>query len=135
MGKLAITGILINILLTLGATSICEAQEVEHNYQVGPQNATCDSLKIQKLNSEQAMEQIRGTKFRVQQSFKLPRREGFKGGEFYSCDGDTGFLIIKYSQSVFLFTDVDKEIWKNLKTSQDPEGYFLEIKEGLQNID
>lgn len=134
MGKLTITGILINFLLMLGSISICAAQEVEHNYQVGPQYTSCDSLKIQKLSTEQAIEQIRGTKFRVQQSFKLTRREGFKGGEFYSCDGNTGFLIIKFNESELLYTDVEKEIWKNLKTSQDPEGYFLKEKERLRNI-
>jgi len=134
MAKLAITGILINFLLIIGATSICVAQEIEHNYQIGPQYTSCDSLKVPNLNSAQAIEQIRVTKFRVQQSFKLTRRQGFKGGEFYSCDGNTGFLIIKFNESELLYTDVEKEIWKNLKTSQDPEGYFLKEKERLRNI-
>jgi hypothetical protein len=131
MGKLVIIGNLMSFLLV----SVCEAQEVEHNYNLGPQKTTCDSLKIQELNAGEAVEQIRGTIFRVQQSFKLTRRAGFKGGAFYSCDGNTGFLIIKFNESELLFMDVEKERWKNLKTSPDPEGYFLEIKEGLRKID
>ena len=135
LGKRAFIGFWITCLFLMLVIANCDAQDVEHNYKVGPQSTSCDSLILEALNPERAIEKIRDAKFRFQQSFKLTRRQGFKEGEFYSCDGEIGFLIIKYNESEFLYVEVKNEIWDKLKTSQDPEGYFLEIKDDLRNID
>lgn len=115
--------------------NVCVGQEIEHNYKVEPQFTSCDSLVIQDLSLEQAINLIRDTNFRIRQSFKLTRQQGFKGGEYFSCDGKIGFLIIKYPETEFLFQDVKKEIWQALRTSRDPEGYFLEKRESLLNVE
>jgi predicted AlkP superfamily phosphohydrolase/phosphomutase len=107
------------------------SQEVEHNYKVGPQATTCDSLSLERLSETEAIEQIRLTKFRFQQSFRLTRRMGFKGGEFYSCDNINGYLLLKYNDEEQLYVNVKKEYWENLKISSDPEGFYLDSKGGL----
>ena len=49
------------VLVTLFFTFLAiqgNAQEVEHNYLVGPQSTTCDSLKMYGLSKAQCIDQI-----------------------------------------------------------------------------
>jgi hypothetical protein len=105
------------------------AQDVEHNYLVGPQFTDCDSLKFEGLSTEKAIELVRSVKFRYQQNFKLTRRTGFKGAEFYSCDLLSGILVIQFDNEQFLFTEVSKADWESLTSSPDPEGFYLDKKD------
>jgi hypothetical protein len=102
-----------------------EAQEVEHNYLVGPQFTQCDSLEIEGMPLEEAIEKIRETKFRYQQNFILTRRHGFKGGEYYSCNNTEGYLIVLYHDNTVVYQNVKKEFWEKLISSTDPEGVYL----------
>ena len=106
-------------------TSDTSAQEVEHNYSVGPNEVTCDSIEVDFERPENAIKTIRATKFRFQQSFRLTRRQGFKGGEFYACDGITGYLIIRIDNEEMLYDNINKTVWEELTSSSDPEGYYL----------
>ena len=109
-------------------------QEVEHNYKVGPQFTTCDSLDFESVDSDEAIELIRETKFRFQQSFKLTRRQGFKGGEIYSCNNESGFLVVKLDDHEILYKNVELRFWNELISSSDPEGYYLKNKENLSSF-
>ena len=101
------------------------AQEVERNYLVGPQSTTCDSLDLLDSSKEKAIELIRASSFRFNQNFRLTRKSDFQGGEYYSCDGEKGYLIIKMDNEQSLYLGVQKAIWDELIKSSDPEGYFL----------
>ena len=118
-------------LLMLVITSSVYSQEVEHNYTVGSQVTDCDSLQISDLSVEDAIESIISATYRFQQSFRLTRRQGFKGGEYFSCDGEVGYLILNYNDEQLLFIDVKKSTWESLIHSPDPEGYFLDNKKEL----
>ena len=107
-------------------------QEVEHNYLVGPQFTDCDSLKMDGLTAEQAIEKIRKTKYRFDQKFRLTRKQGLQKGEFYSCDNQTGYLVITFDGQELLYFHVNKDFWNNLITSTDPEGYILKTKDSLR---
>jgi hypothetical protein len=111
------------------AISSVYAQEVEHNYLVGPQFTDCDSLTIDSLSTEKAVERIRYVKFRYQQNFKLTRKTGLKSAEFFSCDLHSGFLIVKYDTDESLYSEVGKSEWEVLVSSSDPEGFYLQKKE------
>ena len=63
----------------------CFAQEVEHNYEMGPQITTCDSLNLDGLSVEEQIAEIENTTFRYVQKFKLNRREGFQGDGFLAA--------------------------------------------------
>ena len=106
-------------------------QEVEHNYLVGPQLVTCDSLVLNDLPKDLSIEKIRSTKFRFDQSFKLTRKTGLQLGEYYACDNLSGFMIIQYAGTSYLYIEVKKQIWDQMISSSDPEGFFLENKNGL----
>jgi hypothetical protein len=109
--------------------SSSHAQEVEHNFLVGPQFTNCDSLKLNGLTIEKAIQCIHAADYRYQQEFKLTRRTGLKGGAFFSCNMEVGFLIINFDEEQFLFTEVSKSDWEAFIATSDPEGYFLEKNE------
>lgn len=117
------------LILMILFINICSAQEVEHNYLVGPQSTTCDSLEMHELSMDQYIEQIRKSNFRFDQTFRLTRKQGLQQGEFYSCDGKVGFLIIKFDDIETLYNDVKKTDWEALISSSDPEGYYLKTKQ------
>lgn len=123
--------VLILIFMIL-CINMCLAQEVEHNYLVGPQSTTCDSLKMHEISMDQCIEQIRKSNFRFDQTFRLTRKQGLQQGEFYSCDGKVGFLIIRFDGEEQLYQDVEKPNWEALISSSDPEGYYLKSKKQLQ---
>ncbi len=121
------------ILMFSGITSVfTQAQEVEHNYLVGPQLTNCDSLEIDDFSLGKAIEKIRGAKYRFDQKFRLTRKSGLQKGEFYSCDNQRGYLIITMDNEEFLFVSVDKSFWNELISSSDPEGFYLNSKSTLQ---
>lgn len=104
------------------------AQEIEHNYLVGPQYTDCDSLKIEHILKDEAIRTIKGSTFRYTQNFKLTRRQGLMAGAFYSCDNETGYLIIQYDKVEYLYFDMTRKDWELLKSSKDPEGFYLDQK-------
>ena len=109
-----------------------EAQEVEHNYQVGPQMTDCDSIQLVGLTESEAIASIATYSYRFQQKFRLTRKNGFQGGEFYSCDTKHGYLIIKFNNRDRLYLDVEKSIWDELISNQDPEGFYIKIQNQLR---
>ena len=110
-----------------------KAQEVEHNFLVGPQSTNCDSLDLIGSSLSESIDLIRASTYRFDQSFRLTRKQGLQLGEYYSCDSKEGFLIIKYDGKESLYYKVEKHIWDELISSSDPEGYFLNIKQQLLN--
>ena len=124
------------ILFFLLSTSIrCFSQEVKHNYLVGPQSTTCDSISINQLESDELMQLIKSTTFRFDQKFKLTRKQGLQSGEYYSCDNAIGYLIVKYNGREHLYESVEKTLWKQFITSSDPEGFYLKNKIEFQEIE
>lgn len=101
-------------------------QEVEHNYKVGPQSVTCDSLQLPENDITAALELVKSASFRDVRQFKLTRKQGLQSGHYFSCNGKTGYLIIKYDNNEELFLNISKETWNTITTNTDPEGLYLE---------
>ena len=104
---------------------------MEHNYVVGPQQVTCDSLMLDGVSQQLCINKIRTAKFRFNQTFKLTRKTGLQQGEYYSCGDSSGFLIIKFNDTLYLYSDVNNGIWDQFISSSDPEGFYLGTKDKL----
>ena len=122
------------ILISLSTCIRAVAQEVEHNYAVGPQTTNCDSLRFSDKDQKKAIYSIRASKFRFDQSFKLTRKQGLQRGEFYTCNGILGFLIITYDGKEILYLSVEKSTWNDIISASDPEGYYIQIKPQLKEF-
>jgi hypothetical protein len=52
------------IVIVLGISISATAQEVEHNYKVGPQNVSCDSLKLPSGDLDKTLDLLKGATYR-----------------------------------------------------------------------
>ncbi len=122
------------ILIIIFFSQLGFAQEVEHNYPVGPQATNCDSLDIGGLSVEESIGLVRKGIYRFDQSFKLTRKQGLQKGEFYSCNNQTGYLVITFNGKEHLFENVEKSTWNDLISSSYPESYYLELKSRITEV-
>ena len=106
-------------------TTVSHGQDVEHNYLVGPQNTTCDSLPTSFYYEEEAIYLVEQASYRSTEQFKINRDYGVRGGWFYSCDNATGYLIILIDDHKHLFKMVPKEKWKQLTQTTDFESFIV----------
>lgn len=114
------------VVLTL-TYGFAVAQEVEHNYLVGPQNTNCDSLSIEGCEAGVAIRRIQTTAFRLDRQFTLRRPSGLQGGWLYSCDNQSGYLIVRFDGAKYLYTGVPIDLWDAFVGSGNPEQYYLDV--------
>ncbi len=115
------------LVLVLGTVNLVHGQ-VEHNFSIAPQKTNCDSLPPAFLNADQALEMIQAAKFRFTEDFQIRRNSGLRGANFYSCDNESGFLIVKVDDESIIFQDLPKKIWSQFIGSDNMEGYYFKIK-------
>lgn len=109
--------------------------QVEHNYKVGPQSANCDTLDISSFPLKEAISTIELTTFRYQQQFKISRTYGVMNARFYSCDGISGYLVIRVDKKDFIYLEVPETKWRGLISSADINDFYdTEIKENYDFI-
>ena len=122
---------LIVFTLTVFNCSVAFSQEVEHNYEMKPQKTDCHTLDLDGVEDEKAaIDSIESKQFRYDQHFKLNAPTGFQGAWFYSCDHDTGFLIVKIDSEQLLYTGIATSQWEAMIASKDPIGYYYDEIEG-----
>ncbi len=133
-----VSNIMKTALITLVFAILCITQpvfaQVEHNYKVGPQSANCDTLNLSSYSLEKAISAIETTTFRYQQQFKISRTYGVMSARFYSCDGSTGYLVIKVDKKDFIYLEVPETKWKELISSGDINAYYNTEIKGNYNI-
>lgn len=113
------------ILLLLVVTSPTYSQ-IEHNFKMGPQKTDCHTLELS-LDTAQNVELIRLRKFRVKEEFQISRSQVPNSLEFYSCDGEQGYIIaIESKSSTVLFRDINKSLWDSLLITEDPLSFYFE---------
>ncbi|MEM8567237.1 MAG: hypothetical protein AAGF85_12320 [Bacteroidota bacterium] len=101
--------------------------QVEHNFTMGPNNTTCDSLKLEEVS--ESIKLIRKTKFRFTEELKISRYKTPRHVWFFSCDGQTGFLIAKETdEKEVAFQNVTMKDWKSLLDAKDPIGQYQTLK-------
>ena len=125
--------ILLILLFLLGNINLAKSQ-VEHNFLIGPQKTDCDSLPPTYITSDQALEMIQAAQFRFTEDFEIRRNTGFRGANFYSCDNEQGFLIVKVDDQSIIFPDVPKKIWDEFIGSNNMEGYYYKIKKDYSQL-
>lgn len=116
--------ILYSLLLSLSHLAIAQ---VDQNFAIPKENITCDSLQNTFHSVDEAYQKIEAAAFSYQQSFKLSQVQGLKSAGFYSCDTQTGFLLLKYHDRKLVLKDVPKTIWEELILSNDPESFCREV--------
>lgn len=111
----------------------CFAQEVEHNYEMGPQITTCDSLNVSELSEQDQVREIEHAQFRSVENFSLNRKEGFQAAWFYSCDNKTGMLVAKVNGKKNYYGTIERSAWQEFISSGDFENFLEKISADKKN--
>ena len=98
--------------------------QVKHNYLLGPQKTTCDSLDIQNGEPLKILQKIKDATWRYTQSIHLNRPYGFRHADFYSCDVQSGFLVIEIDDKNYIYEDVPVTLWEEFSKTIDPDGFI-----------
>lgn len=112
------------IVLTIMVNYQPAYSQVEHNYPVEPQSTDCDKLDLSSGPFKDVIARIENSSFRFTQRFKISRSYGIMNARYYSCDGETGFLILRIDKEDVLFLNVPKSVWNSLITSPDINAYY-----------
>ncbi len=84
----------------------------------------CDELPNSYQNYEIAMSTIKAAHFKIEETINATSSSWISGGSFYSCDGVTGFFILKTENQEYIYTEVPVEIWKGFKNSDSFGSYY-----------
>ncbi len=61
------------------------------------------------------MDRIRSASFRIAEEQNTDESSWVRGSEFYSCDGATGFFILRTDDRDYIHVDVPVAVWQGFK--------------------
>lgn len=84
----------------------------------------CEELPESYSNYEVAINTIKATHFKIQETINTTKSSWIRGASYYSCDGSSGFFILKTSHQEYLYSNVPVDKWNNFKSSDSFGSYF-----------
>ena len=84
----------------------------------------CQELPIQYNSKEEAVYQIKGADFMIEEMTPMALRSWIRSARFYSCDGALGYLIAWTDRSEFVHQDVPIKVWRELKKNNSLDNYY-----------
>lgn len=106
-----------NILLFLALTILTQC-----NYPQTKSN--CNELSSTFVSYAYAQTQIENASFLIHETTNTFRSSWIKDLQFYSCDGITGFLILKAKGKVYIHQNVPIAIWNQLRSANSLGSYY-----------
>jgi hypothetical protein len=82
------------------------------------QKESCEQLYTQFESYDKAVNKIKSTHFKIEESANTSKSSWIKNASYYSCDGQKGFFILETSKKQYLFSDLPYEVWKDFKVAE-----------------
>lgn len=79
---------------------------------------SCKDLPEQFNSYNHANKEIKSTNFKIEESLDTSRSSFIEGASYYSCDGNTGFLLIEIRNTEYIYQNVPLSVWKNFKSAE-----------------
>ena len=70
------------------------------------------------------MEQIRSATFLLTEEQNTDESSWIRGAEFYSCDGASGFFILRTDDWEYIHVDVPVAVWQGFKEATSFGSYY-----------
>lgn len=70
------------------------------------------------------MEQIREATFRIAEEQNTEESSWVRGAEFYSCDGSSGFFILRTDDREYIHVEVPVAVWHGFKDASSFGTYY-----------
>lgn len=106
-------------------------EQIETTYEV----YDCEKLPSSFSSFEEALGKIFNANFRYSDKISITSSSWIRGANYYSCDGNNGFFIIKTDKQYYIHQAVPISIWKGFKNSSSYGSYYSQyIKKNYQMI-
>ena len=98
-------------------------EEVVEEVEVAPE-FTCESLPSSYGSYEDAKNQISSATFPVQESANTAGSSWIRSANFYSCDGQQGFLIIGTDYQAYIHSNVSVGLWEEFANASSKGSFY-----------
>lgn len=86
----------------------------------------CEKLSTQFETYDKAVDKIKSTHFKIEESANASKSSWIKNASYYSCDGQKGFFILETSKKEYLFSDLPYKVWKDFKAAESFGSFYNE---------
>ena len=90
------------------------------------QKASCDQVSKQFETYDKAVEKIKSTYFKIEESLNTSKSSWIKNASYYSCDGQIGYFILETSEKEYLYANLPYQVWTEFKSAQSFGGFYNE---------
>lgn len=94
----------------------------------------CNQLPNSFNNYRQALKEVKSAKFEINDKINTSKSSWIRGASFYSCDLQTGYLIIKTDKKEYIHQDIPIEVWNNFKKADSFGRYYSRNIRGKYKI-
>ncbi len=86
--------------------------------------SNCDELPTKYSSFDEAVITIKKASFEVEESCNTSKSSWVLGASYYSCNGSTGFFILKTANQDYLYSGVPLDVWKGFKKAESFGSYY-----------
>jgi len=90
------------------------------------QKTSCDQLSNQFETYDKAVEKIKSTDFKIEESVNTSKSSWIKNASYYSCDGQIGYFILETSKKEYLYVDLPYQVWTEFKSAESFGSFYNE---------
>ncbi len=84
----------------------------------------CNQLPKQYSSYEEAIQKIKTTHFKVEENINTSKSSWVRGASYYSCDGISGFFILKTDNKEYIHSMVPIGVWNEFKNAGSFGSYY-----------
>lgn len=117
----------LTLLLLLTAPVLAGAQ-VQHNFEMGPENTDCARLdSLEEVTEFELLEAVKASSFRFVEEMQISRYSAPRKLTFASCDGKMGYLLAWQDDTEsMVYVNVPMKTWEAIRDAPDPRQAFRE---------
>jgi hypothetical protein len=84
----------------------------------------CKELPNSFSNYDQAQEIVLSSSFKLTDEADVSGSSWISSAKYYSCDGLSGFLVIKTGNRTYIYQDIPFEVWESFKNADSKGSYY-----------
>jgi hypothetical protein len=84
----------------------------------------CNQLPAEFSNYEEALQKVKAAHFLVEESVNTSKSSWIRGASYKSCDGQTGYFILRTDSDEYIHSDVSIENWKGFQEADSYGSYY-----------
>lgn len=96
---------------------------------------SCTDLPSSFSTYEEAVEAVENSNFKIEEEADTSKSSWIRSADFYSCDGESGYLIISTDDHEYIHENLPVSVWEDFKNADSfGKFYNANIKNNYQMI-